>query len=91
LAYTLHPKLTVKGEASKVRLDLSNCLKVVEDALNGIAYHDDKQVVEIHGKIGAPVKDGGITITITPIIMAPTHLSLFPVSDARLAIAEKPF
>lgn len=67
LAYTLHPKLTVKGEASKVRLDLSNCLKVMEDALNGIAYVDDKQVIEIHGKVGDPVKDGAITVTVTPI------------------------
>jgi crossover junction endodeoxyribonuclease RusA len=75
-AYTLHPKLTVKGEASKVRLDLSNCLKVVEDALNGIAYVDDKQVIEIHGKIGEPVKDGAITVTITPIVVVAAQSEL---------------
>jgi len=28
--------------------DLSNRIKVLEDALNGIAYVDDKQVVEMH-------------------------------------------
>ena len=28
--------------------DLSNRIKVIEDALQGIAYTDDKQVVEIH-------------------------------------------
>ena len=27
--------------------DLDNCLKLVADALNGIAWHDDKQVVEV--------------------------------------------
>jgi Holliday junction resolvase RusA-like endonuclease len=28
--------------------DLSNRIKVVEDALQGILYYDDKQVVELH-------------------------------------------
>lgn len=28
--------------------DLDNRIKIVLDALNGIAYHDDKQIVEIH-------------------------------------------
>lgn len=28
--------------------DLSNRIKVLEDALNGIAYYDDAQVVELH-------------------------------------------
>jgi crossover junction endodeoxyribonuclease RusA len=30
------------------RRDLDNCLKLVTDALNGIAYVDDSQIVEIH-------------------------------------------
>lgn len=30
------------------RGDLDNCLKVTFDSLNGIAWHDDSQVVEIH-------------------------------------------
>lgn len=30
--------------------DLSNRIKVLEDALNGIAFEDDSQVVEIHAR-----------------------------------------
>lgn len=32
------------------RADLSNRIKVLEDALNSYAYHDDQQVVEIHAR-----------------------------------------
>jgi Holliday junction resolvase RusA-like endonuclease len=30
------------------RPDVDNCIKTIKDALNGIAYQDDSQVVEIH-------------------------------------------
>lgn len=33
---------------SKRTADLDNLLKTVLDALNRVAYHDDKQVVELH-------------------------------------------
>jgi len=58
----LLPKLTKKGEASKVRLDLDNCIKVVLDALIGIAYEDDRQVVKLVAEIGRPVAAGGLTV-----------------------------
>lgn len=28
--------------------DLDNCIKIIFDALNGVCFYDDKQVVEIH-------------------------------------------
>jgi len=61
---TLLPKLTQKGVASKVCIDLDNCLKVLLDALQGLVIADDKQVKEIHARYGEPVCDGGVTITI---------------------------
>lgn len=62
LEVLFHPKLTKKGKPSATRLDLSNTIKVVEDALNGIAWTDDKQVVRLYAGIADPVVSGGITI-----------------------------
>ena len=60
----LHPKLTKKGGASKTRIDLDNALKVVIDAMNGVAYTDDSQVVRIVAEIGCPLTDGGLTVDV---------------------------
>ena len=54
----LCPVLTAKGVASKTRLDLDNCLKVALDALQGIAFSNDKQVVKLLAEIG-PAQVGG--------------------------------
>jgi len=54
----LCPEMTAKGLASKTRLDLDNCLKVALDALQGVAFVNDKQVVELSAKIG-PAQIGG--------------------------------
>lgn len=40
--------LTLDVTVTRSNADLSNRIKVIEDALNGIAYHDDKQIVELH-------------------------------------------
>ena len=66
LRMTYHPRTTKKGTASRVRLDLDNCIKVALDALIGIAYADDRQVVRLLAEIGAPTPDSGLTMTIGP-------------------------
>lgn len=61
---TYHPRITKKAIASRTRLDLDNVIKVLSDALNGVAWLDDSQVVDIRAAIGAPIIDGGVTITV---------------------------
>lgn len=62
---TLHPKTTVKGNASATVLDLDNCLKVAMDAMQGVAFENDKQVKQISMAYGAPLPDGGLTLEVT--------------------------
>lgn len=66
----LHPKLTTSGEASRVQPDIDNCLKVMLDSLNGLAWVDDKQVRRLSAEYGAPVKDGGMSVTISDLVPA---------------------
>lgn len=67
MAVILHPKKNKDGSASKTRLDLDNCIKVLFDALNGVAYADDKQVVRIGAEIGNPVEGGGVSVKVIAI------------------------
>jgi len=66
VAVTLHPKLTKKGKASLSRIDLDNALKATIDALQGIAYDDDKQIVRLLASVGDPVMSGGLTVEVMP-------------------------
>lgn len=59
----LHPKLTKAGLSSKTRCDIDNSLKAAFDALNGIAWADDKQIEKVTAQIGEPLKDGGLTVS----------------------------
>lgn len=68
--YILHPKLTKGGKASLTRLDLSNAVKVIEDAMNGIKWTDDKQVCAMCAVVGEPCKDGGITVMARELLKA---------------------
>ena len=62
LYVTLHPKLTSKGLASKVCMDIDNSIKVCLDSLQGILIVDDKQVRELHAVYGEPVRNGAVTV-----------------------------
>ena len=64
VSITLHPKLTKRGVASLARIDLDNCIKVTLDALNGIAYRDDSQIVRLIVEIGPPTSGGGLSVAV---------------------------
>jgi crossover junction endodeoxyribonuclease RusA len=63
----LHPRMTKAGLASEVRVDLDNAIKVTLDALNGIAWDDDKQVVRLSANIDDPLPNGGLTVWVLPV------------------------
>lgn len=62
----LHPKLTVGGQAFKRRLDLDNVTKVALDALQGLAFMDDAQVVALHARVAEAREGGALTVHIVP-------------------------
>ena len=62
-----HPVSANRYSADKRRLDVTNAVKVAEDALQGLAYHDDKQVVSCTGRLGKPMAGGGLTVRIKTI------------------------
>lgn len=64
LTLFLHPRQNKDGTASKTRIDLDGGLKGICDALNGVGYRDDKQIVEIHAHIGEPVLGGGVSVQV---------------------------
>lgn len=59
---TLHPRTTKDGKASRSRLDLDNIIKITIDALNGIAWRDDSQIVWILAEVGGAMDGGGVTV-----------------------------
>lgn len=63
----LCPELTRKGVASKTRLDLDNCLKVALDALQGIAFNNDKQVIKLVAELGPPQIGGALMVEIEEV------------------------
>ena len=66
VSIVLQPSLTKRGKEMRRRIDLDNAIKAVLDALNGIAYVDDRQVVDIRASLGEPVQGGGLTVEVTP-------------------------
>lgn len=77
VGFQLHPK-QVKDAAARERkfgplwhldlrcIDLGNSEKILSDALNGLAWVDDKQIVEFVKRRGYPVEDGAVSISIAP-------------------------
>jgi len=63
----LCPELTRKGVASKTRLDLDNCLKVALDALQGVAFSNDKQVVKLIAELGPAQVGGALMVEIEEV------------------------
>jgi len=66
LALVLAPRTHDKnGRRSSAVLDLGNCLKVAEDALQGIVYENDRQVRAISLEYGEPRALGALLVTVT--------------------------
>ena len=47
------------------RVDLDNALKVALDALQGIAYEDDRSITDIRIRLREPIDGGGLTVKIS--------------------------
>lgn len=48
-------------------IDIGNAEKVTADALQGVCYRDDAQIVDIRIKRGLPVNGGGMTVVISQV------------------------
>ena len=59
----IRPRLTKKGDASKVVVDL-DATKVIFDALQGWVFVDDNQVKRILAEYGEPVEGGGTYVRV---------------------------
>lgn len=69
----LIPKANKDGSANKTVIDLDNALKVALDALQGIAYHNDRQVRRIVAEYAdEPVAGGGLAVEIEELEMEQT-------------------
>lgn len=74
---TLCPRMNKDGSASGTVLDLGNCWKVVEDALQGIVYVNDKQIKRIRNvEYGEPTEEGALIIDVVEWTPPPMALEL---------------
>lgn len=69
VAINLAPKAPKRKSARPVRcIDLDNALKVALDALNGVAWLDDSQVVGISARRVEPTPGGGMEVSILEVV-----------------------
>ena len=47
------------------RIDLDNAQKVALDALQGIAYENDRQITSLSIRLGQPLGEGGLGVVVT--------------------------
>lgn len=68
------------GWSDSVRcIDLDNCLKVLLDALKGVAFGDDSWVRSLHAERCEPDEHGSrVVVTISPIVRERVAPELFP-------------
>jgi len=68
LILIIHPKARKRETGRPHRcLDTSNAIKCVEDALQGVAYINDSQVVSISAKRGDPVPQGALSVEVRAV------------------------
>ena len=48
------------------RIDIDNAQKVALDALQGVAFENDRQVTSLTIELGEPISGGGLSVTIEP-------------------------
>lgn len=63
----VHPPTRADGSASRVRVDLDNAAKCTLDALEGVAYANDRQIEVLTIRLGEARPGGGMTIGVAPI------------------------
>lgn len=67
-----HPvAVTIRWFRARKAGDLDNRLKIVLDALNGIAYADDKQIVELHAYRADDKANPRVEISLSPLPESP--------------------
>ncbi len=59
---------------NRCRIDLSNCWKVAEDALQGIVFNNDSQVVRLVAELAEPDGKGALIVRVIEFTPQPAPL-----------------
>jgi Holliday junction resolvase RusA-like endonuclease len=63
LSWSMKKRKLMDGAFCEKKIDADNIAKVVCDGLNGVAYHDDRQVVDLH-VVKRWGQDGAVEVSI---------------------------